>query len=346
MAPSRDAASGAAHAGRFLSPVDIVRVLVTGAAGFIGGAVTDTLAAAGHQVTALVRSERSCPQFAPGVEVIAANLVDVHELEAARLDRGFDAVCHLAALTRVRESQYDPLRYFAVNVTGTVNLLRLLERGTEVRGVAPVVVLGSTCAVYGVPEIQPIPETAPPAPTHPYGASKLAAEQIVVHQAATGGIGAVVLRSFNVAGAAGRHADNDQSRIIPAALAVASGRSEVFHVNGDGAVIREYVHVADMAEAYLAALDAVRPGHSKVFNVGTGVGVSVVDVLDAVERVTGRALRRVHRPPAAEPPVLVADSDRIRAELGWQCTRSTIDRIVADAWDAVTSRASANATSR
>ncbi|AEH08721.1 MULTISPECIES: NAD-dependent epimerase/dehydratase family protein [Protofrankia] len=323
-----------------------MRVLVTGAAGFVGGAVTDTLAAAGHQVTSLVRSGRSCPPFAPGVEVVAADLVDFHELELARLDRGFDAVCHLAALTRVRESRYDPLRYFAVNVTGTANLLRLLERGTKAAGTAPVVVLGSTCAVYGTPEIQPIPESTPPAPTHPYGASKLAAEQLVVHQAATGGIGAVVLRSFNVAGAAGRHADNDQSRIIPAALAVAAGRCESFGVNGDGAVIREYVHVADMAEAYLAALDAVRPGHSRIFNVGTGLGVSVIDVLDAVERVTGRAVQRVHRPPAAEPPVLVADSRRIRAELGWQGSRSTIDRIVADAWDAATSRASTTATSR
>ncbi len=240
----------------------------------------------------------------------------------------------------MRESLRDPLRYFAVNVTGTVNLLGLLERGTEVSGIAPVVVLGSTCAVYGAPETQPIPETQPPAPTNAYGASKLAAEQIVTHQAATGRIGAVVLRSFNIAGAAGVHADRDGSRIIPAALAVASGASDVFGVNGDGAVIREYVHVADIAAAYLAALDAVAPGHSEIFNVGTGVGVSVAEVLAAVERVTGRTVARMRRPPAVEPPMLVADSRRIRAELTWRPTRSTIDRIVADAWDHAAPRAS------
>ncbi len=122
---------------------------------------------------------------------------------------------------------------------------------------------------------------------------------------------------------------------------MASGVCEVFGVNGDGAVIREYVHVADIADAYLAALTAVRPGRSEIFNVGTGVGVSVADVLAAVERVTGRTVRRVRRPPAVEPPMLVADSSRIRAELGWHSTRSTIDRIVADAWDCATARASA-----
>ncbi len=317
-----------------------MRVLVTGAAGFVGGVVTDTLAAAGHQVTALIRNELPPPRLAPGTEIVRADLLKIHELAAAGIDRGFDAVCHLAALTRVRESLRDPLRYFAVNVTGTVNLLGLLERGTEVSGIAPVVVLGSTCAVYGAPETQPIPETQPPAPTNAYGASKLAAEQIVTHQAATGRIGAVVLRSFNIAGAAGVHADRDGSRIIPAALAVASGASDVFGVNGDGAVIREYVHVADIAAAYLAALDAVAPGHSEIFNVGTGVGVSVAEVLAAVERVTGRTVARMRRPPAVEPPMLVADSRRIRAELTWRPTRSTIDRIVADAWDHAAPRAS------
>ncbi len=317
-----------------------MRVLVTGAAGFVGGVVADTLAAAGHQVTALVRNEPPPARLTPGIEIVKADLLEIHTLAAAGIDRGFDAVCHLAALTRVRESQSDPLRYFAVNVTGTVNLLSLLERGTQINDIAPIVVLGSSCAVYGTPETQPIPETQPPAPTNAYGASKISAEQIVTHQAATGRIGAVVLRSFNIAGAAGGHADNDRSRIIPAALAVAAGTSDVFGVNGDGAVIREYVHVADMADAYLAALDAVPPGHSEIFNVGTGAGVSVAEVLAAVERVTGRTVRQVRRPPAAEPPMLVADSRRIRAKLTWRPTRSTIDRIVADAWDHTAPRAS------
>jgi UDP-glucose 4-epimerase len=175
-------------------------------------------------------------------------------------------------------------------------------------------------------------------PTNPYGASKLAAEQLLLHQAVTGRIGAVVLRSFNIAGAVGGHADTDESRIIPAALAVASGAREAFSVNGNGTVIREYVHVADMADAYRAAVDAVRPGQSKIFNVGTGVGVSVADVLTAVEHVTGRTVQRRQQPPAAEPPMLVADSSRIQTELAWRPMSSTIDQIVADAWEHHTAR--------
>jgi UDP-glucose 4-epimerase len=309
-----------------------VRVLVTGAGGFVGGVVADALAEAGYQVTALVRTATSQPRLAGGVEIVSADLTDPAQLAAADVSRGFDAVCHLAALTRTRESRREPLRYFDVNVTGTTNLLKALERGTETTGVVPAVVFGSSCAVYGESSVQPVSESKPPEPTHPYGASKAAAELVVAHQAATGRIGAVVLRSFNVAGAAEGHVDHDTSRIVPAALAVAAGHSEVFGMNGDGGVVREYVHVSDIAEAYLAALGAARTGRCKIYNVGSGTGVSVSEVLASVERVTGRAVRRTRRPPAPEPPVLVADSWRIRAELGWTSPRSSIDLIVADAW--------------
>jgi UDP-glucose 4-epimerase len=195
-----------------------------------------------------------------------------------------------------------------------------------------VVVFGSSCTVYGEPDVQPIPESHSPGPTHPYGASKAAAEQVLAHQTATGRIGAVVLRSFNIAGAAGGHTDDDRTRLVPAALAVAAGHAEVFGVNGDGGTIREYVHLADMARAYLVALEAGRPGTFSVYNVGGGVGVSVNEVLEAVERITGRPVPQVRRPAAPEPAVLVADSRRIRDELGWDSPRSSIEAIVADAW--------------
>jgi UDP-glucose 4-epimerase len=311
-----------------------MRVLVTGAAGFVGGMVADTLAGAGHQVTALVKDDGAArPRLREGVEVVPANLLAPAQLTAAGVEDGFDAVCHLAALTRVRESLASPLRYYAVNVAGTLNLLQALERGTDRHGIAPVVVFGSSCAVYGPSGVTPIPETAPPAPMHPYGSSKFAAEQMILQQARTGRIGAVVLRSFNVAGAAAGHADADRTRIVPAALDVAAGLAEVFGVNGDGGTVREYVHVADMADAYHAALGAVRPGEARVYNVGSGAGVSVLEVLGAVERVTGRRVARVRRPAAIEARILIADSERIRAELGWRSDRSGIDRIVADAWD-------------
>lgn len=308
------------------------RVLVTGAGGFIGGVLADLLLAHGYEVTALVRHRRQAASLAPGIEVVTGDLLDPASLLDAGIDRGFDAVCHLAALTRVRQSRAEPLRYFETNVTGTVNLLLALDRGVEAGGPPPALVFGSTGTVYGDPGPTAVPESHEPAPVHPYGASKLAAEHAIAYQVATGRIGAVVLRSFNVAGGAPGHVDLDASRIIPAALAVAAGEAEVFRINGDGRARREYVHVDDIADAYLLALSAVKPGERRVYNVGTGTGVSVNDVLEAVERVTGRTVRRVSAPPAAEPACLLVDSRRIRAELGWTPTRSNLDRIIADAW--------------
>ena len=311
-----------------------MRILVTGASGFVGGVTADLLSAAGHEVTALVRDRAAAARLSPAVEVVEADLLDPRQLAAAGVDRGFDAVCHLAALTRVRESRDAPLRYFQTNVTGTVNLLAALDEGTRATGVAPRFVFGSTCAVYGDTGTSPVPETRRPRPTNPYGASKLAAEQAVAHQAATGRLGAVILRSYNIAGAAGPHVDRDSSRIIPAALAVAAGEAEAFRVNGDGRSIREYVHVVDMARAYLAALEAAVPGRYRVYNVGSGHGVSVSDVLAAVERVTGRPVPRITLPPVPEPRALISDSRRIRMELGWTSPSSTMDKIVLDAWRA------------
>jgi UDP-glucose 4-epimerase len=309
-----------------------LRVLVTGASGFIGGVVADALAATGHRITALFRDGSSEKRLDPAVEVVTADLLEPHSLLEAGVDRGFDAVCHLAALTRVRHSRSEPLSYYATNVTGTINLLAALDRGLDAGGPPPAVVFGSTGTVYGDPGDATIPEGRRPDPPHPYAASKLAAEQAIAHQAATGRIGAVVLRSFNVAGGIPGHVDRDVTRIIPAALAVAAGRREVFRVNGDGRALREYMHVTDLASAYGRAITATLPGDCMVFNVGSGAGVSVNDVLAAVERGTGREVRRVTLPPVPEPRSLVVDSRRIRTELGWSSPRSTIDRIVADAW--------------
>ncbi len=309
-----------------------MRVLVTGASGFIGSVVTDALVGAGHSVTAMVRDRSSAPAFAPGVEVVAADLLEPAQLTAAGVARGFDGVCHLAALTRVRESRLAPLRYFQANLTGTANLLTALEVGTERTGVAPAFVFGSSCAVYGDVDLTGVPESRRPDPSNPYGASKLAAERLLGHQAGTGLLGVIILRSFNVAGAVEGHFDHDDSRIIPAAIAVASGRRDVFRINGDGQALREYVHVGDMAAAYLRALAGATTGGCGVYNVGSGVGVSVIDVLAAVGRVSGRPVRREHCPPVAEPRALIGDSRRIRAELGWGSPLSSIDRIVADAW--------------
>lgn len=306
-----------------------MRVLVTGSLGFTGQAVARRLLADGHRVVALTSSSGSAGRpVPPGAEMRVADLRDAAAV--ARAVEGVDAVCHLGALTRVRDSADDPVGYFDVNVGGTLNLLRALEGRA---GVVPTVVFCSSGAVYGAHE-GTLREDLPPAPAHPYGASKLAAEQVIAHLAATGRIAAVTLRCFNIAGAVDGLGDDDLTRIIPRTLAVAAGRG-VLTINGDGSAVREYTHVMDVADAFALALAHARPGRADVFNVGSGHGVSLAEVVATAERVTGRAVKCEHRPPKPEAKVLLADSSRIRAELGWHPGRSALERILDDGWAAV-----------
>jgi UDP-glucose 4-epimerase len=304
-----------------------MRILVTGAAGYVGYAVGRRLVTAGHQVSGLIRgTDRVLP---PGVRPIIGDLLDPAGLGAV-LDEPYDAVCHLAALTRVRESFAEPLRFFTANVQGTVNLLEALPR-TATR-----LVYGSTAAVYGTPDRQPVPEDQAPAPTSPYGASKLAAEQAVRFHARTGAAGAVVLRTFNVAGSVDGRPDPDETRLIPKALAVAAGTAQRLEINGDGGAVREYLHVDDLAAACVRALESCPPpGTERLYNVGTGDGASVLEVIAAVEDVTGRPVPTLRRPPQPEPPLLVCDARAIRRELGWRPARSALPEIITDAWAAL-----------
>ena len=161
--------------------------------------------------------------------------------------------------------------------------------------------------------------------------SKLAADRAVADLAATGSIGAVSLRAFNVAGGLPGHADRDETRLVPKAVAVVQGRAPELVVNGDGGAVRDYVHVADMADAFVRALDACRPGHWTAYNVGSGRRSTIMDVVAAAEAVAGRVLPVRHDPPAAEPAELLADASRIRRDLGWRPESSNLPRIVADA---------------
>jgi len=307
-----------------------VRVLVTGGTGYVGTAVVGRLIAAGHDVSVLTRT--SIPAAAEAGCRQGDLLVPSDLYQAVG---GVDAVCHLAAFTRVRGSFTAPLDCFQTNVTGTLNLLDAMQRESERTDRPLRLVFASTGAVYGVPAHQPIPESQYPSPTSPYGASKLAAEIAIAHQVRTGVVGSVVLRAFNVAGAVGAHRDPDESRIIPKALAVAAGRARHVHVNGDGSAEREFVHVDDLARAYVAALEACRPGDHKVFNVGSGTGVSVKDIITTVEQVTGKQVTVTWGPPLPEPAVLLADSSLIRDELSWSPQRSDLTSIVSDAWSAL-----------
>lgn len=303
-------------------------VLVTGARGFIGRAVVAALSADGHEVLSLTRAESS----APGTR--RADVRDAPAIAAAVAD--VDAVCHLAGRTQVRESFADPLTYWKTNAGGTLNLLSGLVAAAERSGPKRLVI-ASTAAVYGTPKTQPIREDAPTLPLNPYGASKLAADQAAASVAATGALGAVSLRAFNVAGAAAGTADPDRTRLIPKILAVQAGLEPELAVNGDGSAVRDFVHATDMAAAFVRALNACTPGEWRTYNVGSGRRTSIADVVRTAEELRGRALPKRYAPPANEPPVLQADPTRIQRELGWQPKNSDLATILEDGWSALTS---------
>ena len=316
-----------------------MRVLVTGAFGFIGTAVGRRLALAGHDVVAVTsRPLGNAPAPPFPCHVVRADLRDEASVRAALTAARPDAVCHLAGLGKVRESFEYPEEYHAVNVAGTKALLDALTATATARQAAGRrFVFASSVAVYGVPERQPVAEDAPLLPTSPYGESKVAAEQAVATAAGDGAIGAACLRIFNAAGAVAGVADANLSRVIPKALAVAAGQAACIEVNGDGSAVRDFVHVDDVASAFLLALhneSACQPGTVATYNVGA-TAASVAEILAVAAEVTGRPIPVVRNPLRNEPQVLTSDHARIGAELGWSPARSSLREIVADAWDAV-----------
>ncbi len=288
-----------------------MRVLVTGGTGFVGGAVAGELRDHGHDVLVLSRSGQ-----------VSADLTDAVATAKALAPLEIEGVCHLAALTSVRDSFADPAAYFATNDTATRHLLDQLPEGVPF-------VLASTSAVYGSARPGKLREDMPANPENPYAASKLAAEEAVTAK------GGVVLRCFNVAGSYAGRPDPDPTRIISAALRAAAGMSTEVFLNGDGSAVREFTHVTDVARAFRLALEAPKPG---ILNVGTGQGHTMMEVVRAAEAVTGRPIAVMHRPPAAEAHTLVSDPTRIREQLGWQPTRSQLETIIGDAWQALVSR--------
>ena len=313
-----------------------MRVLVTGGAGYIGSVVTAALVEDGHDVVVVDNLSKGHRDAVPdGVPLHVVDLLDADGLRAV-LESGFDAVQHFGALSLVGESVEQPVRYFRTNVGGTLNLLdAMAEAGV------PRLVFSSTAATYGAPLSIPIAEGDPTLPTNPYGASKLAMDHAIGYQAAATGLGAVSLRYFNVAGASGhlgeRH--DPETHLIPLVLGAAAGRRAAVRVFGtdyptpDGTAIRDYIHVEDLARAHLLALDGVRAGRHDVYNLGNGAGYSVLEVIEAARRVTGVEIPvELGSRRAGDPPVLVASSDRIRAELGWEARKPGLEEIIGDAW--------------
>lgn len=310
-----------------------MHILVTGGLGFLGHAVTLDLIDAGHKVTALTRGR---PEMNPpvGVDLVHGDIRDRQRMCDLVEENAFDGVVHLAALTRGRDSLTDPLTYFDVNVGGTLNLLLALDAVRSRRPPARFV-FASTNIVYGSIHVGALSEDLDPHPESPYAASKVAAEQIVGAYAATGAIGAVTLRCFNIAGAAGGVTDTDQARIIPNVLRTITGELSHVTLNGDGSAVRDFVHVSDVASAIRRSLDLVEPGDNRTYNIGSGTGTGMAEIVRAVETTLARPVTVVNMPPKPEPHTLIADISRARKELGWT-PRLSLQEILTDAWSAWT----------
>ncbi|NGO78330.1 UDP-glucose 4-epimerase GalE [Streptomyces sp. YC504] len=315
------------------------KYLVTGGAGYVGSVVAQHLLEAGHQVVVLDNLSTGFREGVPaGAEFIEGDIRDA----AKWLDSSFDGVLHFAAFSQVGESVVKPEKYWDNNVGGTMALIGAM-RAARVRKL----VFSSTAATYGEPTEVPIVETAATAPTNPYGASKLAVDHMITGECAAHGLAAVSLRYFNVAGAYGscgeRH--DPESHLIPLVLQVAQGKREAISVFGedyptpDGTCVRDYIHVADLAEAHLLALGAPREGEHLICNLGNGNGFSVREVIDTVRQVTGHPIPEVVAPRrGGDPAVLVASADAARERLGWTPSRADLAGIVADAWAFAQSR--------
>jgi UDP-glucose 4-epimerase len=313
-----------------------VKLLVTGGAGYIGSVVAHQLAEAGHETVVLDNLSKGYRGAVPeGTRFVRADLLDAEGLLGA-LAEGFDGVLHFAALSLVGESVEQPERYYRNNLCGTLNLLEAMREA----GV-PRLVFSSTAAVYGEPEQVPIPETSPTLPTNPYGASKLAADQLIGAVCRARGLAAASLRYFNVAGASCRfgEAHEPETHLIPLVLRAAAGGGQVRifgtdYSTPDGTAVRDYIHVEDLGRAHLLALEAVERGEHGVYNLGNGAGFSVREVVEAARRVTSRPVEAVEAPRRpGDPPVLVASSEQARAKLGWKPEKPELGAMISDAWD-------------
>ncbi|HMZ14009.1 MAG TPA: UDP-glucose 4-epimerase GalE [Mycobacterium sp.] len=319
-----------------------MKLLVTGGAGYVGSVCAQVLLEEGHEVVVVDDLSTGNADAVPA----GARFVHDDMVAAAPglLGGGsFDGVLHFAAKSLVGESVVAPELYWFGNVVKTLQLLEAIRvSGT------PRLVFSSTAATYGEPESVPITEDAPTRPTNAYGATKLAIDHAITSYAAAHGLAATSLRYFNVAGAyAGlgeRHAT--ETHLIPLVLQVALGVREEISVFGDdwptpdGTCIRDYIHVRDLADAHVLALATAQPGAHGIYNLGNGTGFSVREVIACCERVTGGpiAARDVER-RAGDPAVLIASSEKAITELGWRPRHTSIDEIVADAWEFTRSRA-------
>ena len=316
-----------------------MRVLITGGAGYIGSHAVKLFLSRGHDVwvyDSLVFGHR---QAVPADRLVVADLNQTDRLDQVMVERRIEAVVHFAAFAAVGESVREPAKYYQNNLVNTLNLMECARRHKVGR-----FVFSSTCATYGVPERVPITEETPQAPINPYGATKLAVERALADYAKAYGWGYAALRYFNASGASPDGTigeDHDpETHLIPLVIYAAMGKRPHIEVFGtdyptpDGTCVRDYIHVEDLAEAHLLALEKLTPGAELRYNLGTGRGYSVREVIRTVEEVTGKKVTVKEGPRRpGDPPALVASSDKIQKELGWQPRYRDLRGIVETAWN-------------
>jgi UDP-glucose 4-epimerase len=311
-----------------------MKILVTGGAGYIGSICTELLLDEGNDVAILDNlSEGHRRAIDPRAEFFEGDLSDVAKIRSTIAQSKPDAVMHFAASALVAESMRDPSKYFRNNIAGGLNLLDAMIASGVSR-----LIFSSTCAIFGPPERLPIDETLPPRPINPYGESKLAFEKILHWYDQIHGLKFVSLRYFNAAGASENFGEDHriETHLIPNVLKVALGQKPHAEIYGtdyetpDGTCIRDYIHIVDLARAHILALESAK---SEFYNLGTGGGSSVREVIDAARKVTGRKIDIVEKPRRpGDPPQLIASLEKIKRELDWQPKLQSLEAIIESAW--------------
>ena len=311
-----------------------MHLLVTGGAGYIGSICVEQLLDAGHTVTIFDNlSEGHRRAVDPRAQLIVGDLQKDGDIADAMAAARPDAVLHFAANALVGESMENPSKYFRNNVTGGIHLLdAMVACGVKK------IVFSSTCATFGPPDRVPIDETLPQRPINPYGESKLIFEKILRWYDEIHGLRFVALRYFNAAGASPRFGEDHriETHLIPNVLKVALGQKDHVQIFGtdyetpDGTCIRDYIHILDLAQAHMLALGAEK---SAFYNLGTGGGTSVREIIATCEKITGKKIAVIEKPRRpGDPPRLIAGSEKVRAELGWKPQFQDVEKIIASAW--------------
>ena len=311
-----------------------MKILVVGGAGYIGSVCAELLLDEGHGVTIFDNlSEGHRRAIDPRAEFVEGDLEDRQSIEKTLAKQRPDAVMHFAANALVGESMQNPSKYFRNNIANGLNLLdAMINVGVKK------IVFSSTCAIFGPPERVPIDETTPPRPINPYGESKLAFERILRWYGEIHGLKFISLRYFNAAGASTKFGEDHrvETHLIPNVLKVALGQKSNVEIFGtdyetpDGTCIRVYIHIVDLARAHILALNSAK---SDFYNLGTGGGASVREVIDSCRKITGRKINIVEKPRRpGDPPRLIASSEKIKRDLGWEPQFQSLDAIIESAW--------------